>query len=118
MGFPGGTVGKEHSCQFRRCKRYRFQPLIRKILWSMKWQSTPVFNILGIAFLALSASGICGMVSDIKLGDFSVTIDCFKYFLLFGSLYSPPGTLMTHVILLVVTSSVQFSSVAQSRPTL
>ena len=46
MGFPGGTIGKEPSCQCRRCERYRFHPLVGKIPWSRKWQSTPVFNIL------------------------------------------------------------------------
>ena len=30
-GFPGGTTGKEHSCQYRRCKRCRFDPWVRKI---------------------------------------------------------------------------------------
>ena len=32
--------GKEHACQWRRC---RFSPWVRKILWRRKWQSTPVF---------------------------------------------------------------------------
>ena len=30
-------------CQWRRCKRCGFDPWIRKIPWSMKWQPTPVF---------------------------------------------------------------------------
>ena len=34
---------KEYSCQCRRCKRYGFIPWVRKILWSRKWQPTPVF---------------------------------------------------------------------------
>ena len=32
LGFPGGTVGKESPCQYRRCKGHRFDPPIRKIL--------------------------------------------------------------------------------------
>ena len=32
MGFPGSTSGKELACQFRICKRHRFDPWIRKIL--------------------------------------------------------------------------------------
>ena len=35
-GFPGGSAGKEHACQFRRCKRHRFSPWIGKILWRRK----------------------------------------------------------------------------------
>ena len=42
-GFPGGTVGKESSCQCRRHKRHGFDPWIRKIPWRRKWQSTLVF---------------------------------------------------------------------------
>ena len=42
-GFPGGTSGKEHVCQCRRCKRLRFNPWVRKIPWRRAWQPTPVF---------------------------------------------------------------------------
>ena len=42
-GFPCGTSGKESACQYRRHKRHRFDPLVRKIPWSRKWQPTPVF---------------------------------------------------------------------------
>ena len=35
--------GKESACQSRRCRRQRFDPWVRKILWSRKWQPTPVF---------------------------------------------------------------------------
>ena len=30
-GFPGGTVGKEATCQCRRCKRYGLNPWVWKI---------------------------------------------------------------------------------------
>ena len=30
-GFPGGTSGKEPTCQSRRCKRHRFDPWVGKI---------------------------------------------------------------------------------------
>ena len=43
LGFPGGSSGKESSCQWRRCKRCGFNPWVGKILWSRKWQSIPVF---------------------------------------------------------------------------
>ena len=33
LGFPGGTSGKEPACQFRRHKRRRFDPWVRKIPW-------------------------------------------------------------------------------------
>ena len=39
----GVASGKGTGHQFRRHKRYRFDPWIRKILWRRAWQSTPVF---------------------------------------------------------------------------
>ena len=39
---PGGTRGKESACQWRRHKRLRFDPWIRKLPWRRKWQPTPV----------------------------------------------------------------------------
>ena len=42
-GFPGGTSGKEPTCQCRRQKRHRFNPWVRKIRWRRAWQPTPVF---------------------------------------------------------------------------
>ena len=42
-GFPGGSSGKEPTCQCRRCKRCRFNPWVRKIPWRRAWQPTPVF---------------------------------------------------------------------------
>ena len=43
MGFPGGTSGKEPTCQSKKHKRRRFDPWIEKIPWRRVWQSTPVF---------------------------------------------------------------------------
>ena len=43
LGFPGSANGKEPACQCRIPKRRGFHPWIRKILWSRKWQPTPVF---------------------------------------------------------------------------
>ena len=42
MGFSGGWVGKESACHCRRHKRHWFNPCVRKIPWSRKWQPTPV----------------------------------------------------------------------------
>ena len=39
LGFPGGTSGKELSCQWR-CG---FDPWVGKIPWRRAWQPTPVF---------------------------------------------------------------------------
>ena len=39
MGFSGGSVGKESSCNANP----RFSPWVRKIPWRRKWQPTPVF---------------------------------------------------------------------------
>ena len=43
LSFPGGTSGKESTCQARRCRRCGFNPWVRKIPWRRKWQPTPVF---------------------------------------------------------------------------
>ena len=42
-GFPGGTSGKELTCQCRRHKRHGFNPWVRKIPWRRKWQPASVF---------------------------------------------------------------------------
>ena len=42
-GFPGGASGKESVCQCRRHRRCRFNPWVRKIPWSRKWQLIPIF---------------------------------------------------------------------------
>ena len=39
LGFPGCVCGKESACQCRKCKRLWFNPLVRKIPWSRKWQN-------------------------------------------------------------------------------
>ena len=43
MGFPGGTSGKEPTCQCGRCKRHEFGPIVGKIPWKRAWQPTPLF---------------------------------------------------------------------------
>ena len=43
---PGGASGKESACQCRRCESRGFDPWVRKIPWSRKWQSTPVLIFL------------------------------------------------------------------------
>ena len=42
MGFPGGSSGKESTCQ---CRRHGFNPnpWVTKIPWRRKWQPTPIF---------------------------------------------------------------------------
>ena len=44
-GLPEQVSGKESTCQCRRC---RFDPWVRKISWSRKWQPTPGIFLLGI----------------------------------------------------------------------
>ena len=41
--FPGGTSGKEPTCQCRRHKRCGFNPRLGKIPWSRAWQPNPIF---------------------------------------------------------------------------
>ena len=43
QGLLKGASGKEPTCQWRRCKRPRFDPWTRKILWRRVQQPTPVF---------------------------------------------------------------------------
>ena len=43
LGLPWRYSGKESTCQFKRCKRYGFDPWVLKIPWRRKWQPTPVF---------------------------------------------------------------------------
>jgi len=43
VGLPRGHSGKESTYQCERCRRCRFDPWVGKILWSRKWQPTPVF---------------------------------------------------------------------------
>ena len=43
MGFPCGAGGKESAWQSRRHKRRGFDPWVRKIPGSRKWQPAPVF---------------------------------------------------------------------------
>ena len=43
MGFSCGTSGKEPGCQYRRCKRLRFKPWVRKLPWRRAWQPTLAF---------------------------------------------------------------------------
>ena len=42
-GYPGGTSGKEPSCQQKKHERCDFDPWVGKIPWRRKWQHTPVF---------------------------------------------------------------------------
>ena len=43
LGFPGGTSGKNPTCQCRNPKRCRFDPWVGKIRWRRAWQSTQIF---------------------------------------------------------------------------
>ena len=40
LSFPGGTAGKEPTCQ---CKRSGLEPWVGNIPWGRAWQPTPVF---------------------------------------------------------------------------
>ena len=43
VGFPGGAIGKEPTCQCRRPKRPGFNPWVKKIPWRREWLHSPVF---------------------------------------------------------------------------
>ena len=42
-GFLDGASDKKSTCQCRSCRRHGFDPWVRNIPWSRKWQPTPVF---------------------------------------------------------------------------
>ena len=42
-GHPSWLSGKESICQCRSYRKHWFNPWVRKISWSRKWQPTPVF---------------------------------------------------------------------------
>ena len=44
VGFPGGTSGKEPTCQCRRHERHRFDLWVRKIPWRRMWQPASVYS--------------------------------------------------------------------------
>ena len=41
--FPVGTSGKEYACQYRRQKKFGFDPWVGKIPWGRAWLPTQVF---------------------------------------------------------------------------
>ena len=43
LGFPDGASDKEPACHFRRCKRHRFNPWVRKIPWRRARQPISAF---------------------------------------------------------------------------
>ena len=40
---PRWCIGKESTCQCRRCKIHGFNPWVGKVFWRRKWQPIPVF---------------------------------------------------------------------------
>ena len=42
-GFPGGSVGKESTCNAADAGSHEFSPRDGKILWKRAWQHTPEF---------------------------------------------------------------------------
>ena len=43
LGLPGGTCGKDLTCQCRRWKTHGCSPWVGKIPWRQGWQPTPGF---------------------------------------------------------------------------
>ena len=68
--FPGGTSGKEPTCQCRRCERCRFDPWVGKIPWSREWQPTPVF-LAGIFYGQMSLTGVHGICKETWMSDWA-----------------------------------------------
>ena len=103
-GSPRWCSGKELACQFRRCKRHRFNPWVRKIPWSRKWQPTAVFlpgkphgqsSRVGYSPWGRKESGTTELLSTHMA--YSILVDCLclwsGYFPFFSSctvLLKPP----------------------------
>ena len=67
-GFPGGASGKEPACQYKRHKRNRFDPWVRKIPWRREWQPTLVSwpgEVHGQRSLAGCSPWGCTLLSNI-----------------------------------------------------
>ena len=43
IGFPRWCSSKESTCQCKECKRHGFDPSVKEIPWSRRWQPAPVF---------------------------------------------------------------------------
>ena len=63
-GLPGWHSSKESTCQCRRCRRYGFDPWVRKIPWSKKWQHTPVFLLGNPMDRGARQATICGVTKS------------------------------------------------------
>ena len=97
MAFPGGTSGKEPTCQCTRHKRHGFHPWVRKIPWRMEatvhratknwtqltWLSTQahVFPFSNILLIFHFVFHLWHLVDDLCVIDFLVIFICF--FLIF-----------------------------------
>ena len=73
-------TGKEAACQYRRCKRCRFDPWVGKIPWRRAWQPTPVFlpgeshgqrNLVGYSPLSHKELDMTGKQLSMQIGVFS-----------------------------------------------
>ena len=57
-GLPSWLIGKEPTCQCRRCRRHKFYFCVRKICWRRKWQPTLLF-LPGKSHGQKSLAGYC-----------------------------------------------------------
>ena len=66
IGLPGGTSGKETTCQCRRRKRHGFDSWVRKIPWRRAWQPTSVFLPGGWQYLFCYIDN-CSLILDLHI---------------------------------------------------
>ena len=133
-GFPGGTSGKEPTCQCRRYKSHGFDPWVRKIPWRRAGQSTPVFlpgespwteESCRLQFMGLQRAGHSWAHRHPHKG-WTYDFEMFMIFIIVCGKLLPrrQNTLCiswSHTVeslLSLSKTSVQFSSVAQLCPTL
>ena len=112
-GFPDDTVVKEATCQCRRCRSRGFDPKAGKSPWSRKWQPAPVL-LPGKSHGQRSLAGYSPLGhKELDMTEHEhISVYCFKE----SELYSKSNG--ENEVISKRISSVQFSSVAQSCPTL
>ena len=128
---PRWYSGKESACQCRRCKRCGFDPWVRKIPWSRKWQPTSVFlpgkfqvlkSLAGYSPWAVTESDTLSMHSPslhwIPFSPLSKTIQIPLWSLFLGSRFCSIGLCIwpstnSNLCLLLQIDNRNWSQVAQ-----
>ena len=109
VGLPRWLSGRVHLSS-RRCKRLRFDPWVRKIPWSRKWQHTLVFlpgKFHGQRSLVGYSPGGC---KESDMTEQSTAFWCWQFLPLWAtsSLWSPFHPMIKNQVLTVFNSQLPF----------